>query len=184
MIDIGETQGRKALQKAACAIVHAKVRLSELMNCGWIPNFFFDHDVSFLRRSNVRCDKRNFWDSILCALSTCGFFSNPMIFHEKIGGWVGTMRGRSRFVKCESLAEAISFLREYSYYNSRAWQIGRRSDNYDILDQENNILVVFTHHGEMYLFSPCRADLTIIRRNLRKAGLWSVIEESESCMES
>ena len=83
-----------------------------------------------------------------------------------------------------SLAEAISFLREYSYYNSRAWQIGRRSDNYDILDQENNILAVFTHHGEMYLFSPCRADLTIIRRNLRKAGLWSVIEESESCMES
>lgn len=184
MTYIGETQGRKALQKVAGAILHAKVKPLELTSCGWLPNFFFDHDVSFLRRSNVRCDKRHFWDAFLCALSACGFFSTPMVFHENFGGWAGTMRGRSRFVKCESLTEAISFLRDYSYYNRRAWQIGRRNDNYDILDQENNILAVLTHHGEMYLFSPCRADLMIIRRNLRKAGLWSVIEGSASCIES
>ena len=176
MTDIDEVQGRKKLQKAAGVIVHAKVKASELSSCGWLPNFFFDHEVTFLRRSNLRCDKRHFWKAFLCALSACGFFSRPIVFHENFGGWAGAMRGRSRFVKCGSLSEAVAFLRDYSYYNRRAWQSGSRSDNYEILDQENAILAVFTHHGEVYLFSTCLADLTIIRRCLRKAGLWSVIE--------
>ena len=176
MTDIGETQGKMTLQKVAGVIVHAKVNVSELSNCGWLPNFFFDHDVPFLRRSNLRCDKRRFWNAFLCALSACGFFSRPTVFHENFGGWAGAMRGRSRFVECESLPEAVSFLRDYSYYNRRAWQSGNRSDNYEILDRVNNILAVFTHHGEVYFFGPRLADLTVIRRSLRKVGLWSVIE--------
>ena len=170
---IDEKQGMKAVRKVAAAVVHAKVKASELTNCGWLPNLFFDRDAPCLRRSNVRCSMRHFWKAFSSALSASDFFSRPIVFHENLGGWAG--RGLSRFIKCESLSEAVSFLRDHSYYNPRAWQVGSRSDNYEILDPENMILGVLTHHGDMYFFASDPEALVIIRRCLRKSGMRSTM---------
>lgn len=154
--------------------------LKQVLRDGWTINVFYENDVPYVWRSNLRIDEGRFWQVVESVFAGIDEPNGVLLFHDGHAGW---KRGRVLNVKngvaVPTVNDALHLLRRGAFYSRRQWNYGEDSDNYNMVLAMNKAFVSFTHHGELICFSEDAQWLSQVKHRFNAFRLVCHIEPND-----
>ena len=150
---ISEREILLALRKA-WPMFDAVSSYEQMINEGWVNNYFFAKDIPYVWRDNRRIREKRFWEVFVGAFDKAMGRDEYVLFHEKHAGWKRKGRdNRRNGIILANAHDVAEFMSENAFYARSQWQYGKVNDNYNLICIHNKSFASFTHEGEFVCFS-------------------------------